>query len=164
MLGVAIFILSIIGIFLLAFLLVILWAFCIDCYTMSFMLRRIEKECKERAQFMFNEMKKIGLRLENCPSIEYNSLPIRIWNYGDYNIFIIGDKNGKPRLFLYHVDGGATSGECEELVQKSGFRKRGRFFSVSSEEFCNMINKLDKELFKREIENKKREEISNYFR
>jgi len=126
---------------------------------------RALKECCRKSQIEVGILKDIKCKMEDCPAIGVNIFPIQVYSHND-NLYglIVGDTNGKPRFFAFRRGSYSIIDYYHLRDNSKKFKKQGLKHSISIDELNSFLVEAEKEIFKKNLEEKQIYKIKKHFR
>lgn len=135
-----------------------------DPYSLQPNMTKLEKQC-EKNQYAIDDLTTILEKMKSCPRIGSNVPAFEVGDINGLKLFIVGGKDGKPRLFVYNYGGSSTSySEYQKLIKTSSFKRLGRLYSINSDKLGAIIDKASRTNFKKQLDDKQEKEIINHFK
>lgn len=136
-----------------------------DPFDMSEDMKELKESLRKDSK-LINIFKDIRSKMENCPIISNNIPTIEVYNNcNNFYVLIVGDDNGKPRLFAYRRSEYVYLHDYIEMRDKSPrFKKQGLRHSISMEELNLILCEAEKNIFVKELEEEQKHTIQRHFK
>ena len=134
-----------------------------DPYSIQSSMVKLEKQCEKR-QTVIDSLTTILDKMKSCPRITDTVTPFEVDNIDGLKLFIVGGKDGKPRLFAYAFNSSLTFNEYNNLIKSSSFKRVGKLYSIDADKLGAIIDKASRVNFKKQLDDKQEREIIEHFK
>lgn len=133
-----------------------------------FMMANSLKDFKKKlasSECLISKVTEIKDKMINCPPIGAKTKPIVVYNDGMFFLLIVGDLQGKPRLFVFNKGTSYSIPDVYKLVETdTSFKRQGIKHSIDAVKLDSILKEASKIKFKSELEDKQKKLIYEHFK